>query len=341
MTIKCDVQQLTSPTNKVKKNQFFAMLRHMKSSKNIYIIVVLAVFMIVAFLMISSTNQTRSSSTDPSRVNIHATDLYPLNGEKSRLFEYRINREEFFTKYPIYKYHWEKRRQVAQEAGLLNSINPFDSSSAVYLWDYFLPSIDCPYKQRIGRMGDGGKWTCLMPELETKEDCVVYSFGVNYEVSFEVEIAKRTKCQIYAFDYTVSGVPEIAQNNPKIHFYRWGLGAKDETLYGYPFKTLPSIMKTLGHTHIDILKVDIEGSEWQVFEQMNTPVLADQLLIELHLDKVEDVFKFFEKIEQGEGFIPFMNEINLYPIVASRFLNVNPKPYAIEYSLLKPKLIGK
>lgn len=41
--------------------------------------------------------------------------------------------------------------------------------------------------ERIGRMGDGGKWVCGMSLYEAipkEKPCVIYSFGVQTESSF-------------------------------------------------------------------------------------------------------------------------------------------------------------
>ena len=40
--------------------------------------------------------------------------------------------------------------------------------------------------ERVGRMGDGGKWVCGMSRYEqlAPKKCIVYSFGVQTESSF-------------------------------------------------------------------------------------------------------------------------------------------------------------
>merc|ERR1712228_868922 len=53
-------------------------------------------------------------------------------------------------------------------------------------------------------------------------------------------------------------------------------------------KTLPTIIEELGHTgrRIDVLKVDVEGSEYafleQIFDTQGCPSYIDQLTIEWH-----------------------------------------------------------
>jgi len=52
-----------------------------------------------------------------------------------------------------------------------------------------------------------------------------------------------------------------------------------------PVKTLSTILKELGHERIDVLKVDVEGSEFQFFEEIIDNNLCDsfdQLAVEWH-----------------------------------------------------------
>ena len=62
--------------------------------------------------------------------------------------------------------------------------------------------------ERVGRVGDGGTWTCGLEALrqrraQRQRPCVVYAFGVNDDTSFEEELVNRTGCQVFAFDPTV------------------------------------------------------------------------------------------------------------------------------------------
>ena len=48
-------------------------------------------------------------------------------------------------------------------------------------------------------------------------------------------------------------------------------------------KRLTTVMKELGHERIDLLKLDIEGAEYGVIEDMQSSgILPKQLLVEFH-----------------------------------------------------------
>ncbi len=46
--------------------------------------------------------------------------------------------------------------------------------------DFFIPAFQCPHRvERIGTLGDGGKWTCGVDRVAKQEKCVIYSFGLS------------------------------------------------------------------------------------------------------------------------------------------------------------------
>jgi len=50
-----------------------------------------------------------------------------------------------------------------------------------------------------------------------------------------------------------------------------------------PMKTISTIIYELGHAHIDVLKMDIEGAEYNVIENiLKTKISINQILIEFH-----------------------------------------------------------
>jgi len=183
----------------------------------------------------------------------------------------------------------------------------------------------CTAKARFGNPGDGGWNVCLDPPLLKKKteevsewsklgrrhwppadsQCVVYSFGSNYDFSFEYSIS-RLHCEVHSFDPTMMTFNANPLTNlTGIHFHHWALGPSKS--FASSSKTLDEIMKELGHTTIEVLKMDVEGDEWNALEHMfATGILKNvrQIVWELHLrnaniDQVRKVFSAFA--ENGFG----------------------------------------
>jgi len=233
----------------------------------------------------------------------------------------------------------------------LGGASRIDASGGGYwvLWDFFLPSFDCQhYVERIGRLGDGGKWVCGMDIIADKESPVIYSFGVSDDSSFEAALLERApRAQVYGYDYSVGSWGPQIQNNPELktraHFHKWAVGGKDA--HGPDFDpnfqvyTLDTLMKLNGHTWIDILKIDIEGAEFDVLRGFcnyylgrNLPLPFGQLQVEIHAWDSKMTFatflEWFELLERA-GLRPFRSEPNLV------YVNIlNQKATLSEYAFL-------
>jgi FkbM family methyltransferase len=140
------------------------------------------------------------------------------------------------------------------------------------------------------------------------KDSLVYSFGIGEDISFDMEIINRKGCTIHAFDPTPKSLKWIkSQNLPDtFKFYEYGLSNIDGILsfepppnpewvsykesskgeFSFPVKKLSTILKELGHSkRIDFLKLDIEGSEYSVIENILKENLNPfQMSIEFHGD---------------------------------------------------------
>eukprot|EP01069_Polyplicarium_translucidae_P011003 Polyplicarium_translucidae@DN3416_c0_g1_i1.p1 len=182
--------------------------------------------------------------------------------------------------------------------------------------DAFVPEIACQLSRRVGGAVDGGKWICD-PFTLLKEDCLIYSFGSNDDWTFEKELlAIQPHCEIHTFDHTVDTITSKPTN---VTYHRLGLGAADRrtTSPSMPLKSLPNIIRSLKHERrrIDILKVDIEGAEFEAL----TPLLASerwallppvrQISIEVHRDwkRAAELLAGFA----GQGFFMHAMEPNL------------------------------
>lgn len=196
------------------------------------------------------------------------------------------------------------------------------------LFGQFVPNAPCPQRDRVGNVNDGGKWTCAPALVRAAPACVVYSFGVADDTSFEAAMLRNARnCSVFAFDVafgTLLLAAEDADIAPRITYRQLGLAPVSHTANdGVPFASLRDIMAAFRHEYIDILKVDIEGAELDVGIQTfsewaragHTPV--GQLLVELHLADASPwkIVAFFRAAEAA-GLAPFHAELNPVPCVA-------------------------
>jgi len=87
---------------------------------------------------------------------------------------------------------------------------------------------------------------------------------------------------VYTFELDHSHIPPPGVRNPKVDWNNIGLGYDKSP--GSIFKSLREIMLWKGHSYIDILKMDIEGGEWNwIFKEGDVLERVGQLLIEIHV----------------------------------------------------------
>jgi len=225
-------------------------------------------------------------------------------------------------------------------------VESYPTSELYTLWDFFIPSFQCPYRvERIGTLGDGGKWVCGADRVAKQDKCVIYSFGINGESSFESALLKRAPgCEAWGYDFSVKGWgPEISEDpelRHRAHFEPWALGGTDrhEEHDNPKWWTLDSLMELNGHTFIDVLKIDIEGGE---FDTLTAFIAAHaegglpigQLQLEIHAQNDRGRFGYFVKwweTLEGAGLRPFWMEPNLVYVNIVR----GARPDLAEYSFI-------
>lgn len=181
-------------------------------------------------------------------------------------------------------------------------INPYN------VWDFARPSFFCPHDlERVGTLGDGGKVVCGMSRYEAAapgpssatnpaRELVVYSFGVNQDSSFEAAILQRTNAQIWGYDFSVDKWAKHIPNHrlSRAHFTKAGIAKTTDETKQPPFYSVQDLMKKNGHDYVDLVKMDIEGFEYDAITSLVTSILADpggshngtlpfgQLLVEMH-----------------------------------------------------------
>ncbi|CAF4907079.1 unnamed protein product, partial [Rotaria sp. Silwood1] len=188
----------------------------------------------------------------------------------------------------------------------------------------------------VGNIGDGGKWVCDIHRFGPMNttNLLVYSLGSNGDFSFERAIKELFRnAEIHTFDMGLFKCPE---NVCTFHQVRLGSGKNDSS------KSLQMVMNELGHQNrqIHILKVDIEGSEFNFFEELfqssnnnqsDLPYIR-QILFEIHLgaDRSEApcrrAHKLFE-LFRSYNYAIFHKEANLYDaqnVFEYAMLRLNP-----------------
>jgi FkbM family methyltransferase len=186
-----------------------------------------------------------------------------------------------------------------------------------HVWDFARPSFFCPLDlERVGTIGDGGKVVCGMTlydsqssstnsglksagnDTDANNNLVVYSFGVSGDSAFEAALLERTNAQIWGYDYSVDSWADQIHDEwlPRARFNRIGISGQTNLEAQPPMSTIQDLMRANGHTYIDIMKMDIEGAEFDALSSLAeytkeqakrnneaTPLLPiGQLLLEIH-----------------------------------------------------------
>ncbi|KAF9392899.1 hypothetical protein CPB97_007425 [Podila verticillata] len=287
-----------------------------------------------ALALLSYTTYTRLNMNN-AHVRLGAIDNCPISNGNSVAGAIVTTKDRLLRSEKVYQQQVALRDPALKENGYGKpwfSIWPTAKDSMNW-WGYFPASFNCPHEvERVGRYNDGGKWMCGMSVLENldpSEKCVIYSMGVNDDSSWEAEMMDRTRCEVWAFDGSVEDVAGAAKGNPRMHFNKVFIGNENRvTADGSVWKTLPTIMKENGHEWIDVLKVDIEGYEYEAFDALmdsyqGSILPFSQLQVELHLlagpflsNDVRGFNKFKRWYERLESMHlrPFWHEHNLVPI---------------------------
>lgn len=130
---------------------------------------------------------------------------------------------------------------------------------------------------RIGRKHDGGY---IMAD-DFKGKRIAYSVGIADDVSWDADMAARG-FDVYMYDHTIEGLPK---EDKHFHFCKIGLGNESNNK-NPALKTLDQLIAENGHSeerHM-ILKIDIEGAEWDVLCDLKEETLRQfsQIIFEFH-----------------------------------------------------------
>jgi FkbM family methyltransferase len=164
----------------------------------------------------------------------------------------------------------------------------------------------------LGNRSTGCAWNFCPDGLSA--DSIIYSAGVGKDITFEHALAKKFGCRIFLFDPSPTGVETMALAENKIPQFTfspvalagkcgalkfappasgceeegsWSMQRKDTATLEVPCKDLSTLLQINRHDHIDLLKIDIEGCEHEVIDDLLKRRLpVKQLLVEFHYDNI-------------------------------------------------------
>jgi len=156
----------------------------------------------------------------------------------------------------------------------------------------------------------GGDHGWVVDESLLNRESVIYSVGVGSNIDFDIELINSFGATVHAFDPTPRSIEWVKNQQLPKHFifHPFGLSAENGHMdffppakassthfspidrYGdtnnivrAPVKDIDTIASELNHKEVDLLKMDIEGAEYEVIEALpKNRVAINQILIEFH-----------------------------------------------------------
>jgi len=115
---------------------------------------------------------------------------------------------------------------------------------------------------QITTVGEGWGRHTLCGDLIKKDpsgQCLVISFGINKDYSFDVDAQKRTGCEVVSMDPTVSHPAQLA---PHVRFFKWAApGLSKNPRWTVVPLTSVATKVNMQQARIPILKMDCEGEQ--------------------------------------------------------------------------------
>ncbi|KAJ3737662.1 hypothetical protein DFJ43DRAFT_1148786 [Lentinula guzmanii] len=257
-------------------------------------------------------------------------------------------------------------KALMDRAALLKRFGPLpedvetfpDHDKPYTIWNFFPAAFNCPYEVRhLGTLADGGKWslvvwlTCTALTGITLVSLIIpfilrlIPIGISGDSTFEAELLQNTKhCKLWGYDFSVQGFTSDIPESEKwrTNFHAHGLAGKDRpaTTNDPAMYSLQSLMSMNGHDHIDLLKIDIEGWEFETLEEIiksyslsGEPLPFAQLQLEIHVwDMPFAPFLNWWEMLEAAGLRPFWTEPNLVYVDYAK-----ATPSLTEYSFINIK----
>jgi len=155
-------------------------------------------------------------------------------------------------------------------------------------------------------LGTTCQWTISEQDLGPNSN--ILCAGAGYDISFELSLISSHGCSVVLLDPSPPGIETVAKANlpeSQLKFMPIALGGVDGSIgfraahdptegsfvgdestsgaFQFPCKTLPTLLAELGWSQIDLLKIDIEGFEYPVLQDiLDRGLNVKQICVEFH-----------------------------------------------------------
>ena len=180
--------------------------------------------------------------------------------------------------------YYFKRKRILNKKFSKNNLLSFDDINIERYFNYYLNSEKIP------------------------KNPIVYSFGIGGQIKFEEELVKKFDSHIFCYDPTTEEFIKNFNGSKLIKLFPYGIWDTDQKIKFYYNEgernkgasitnyfetdendfseelqcyTLKTLMSKNGHKYIDILKMDIEGAAFNVFDNiLNDEIYPTQIVTE-------------------------------------------------------------
>jgi FkbM family methyltransferase len=152
------------------------------------------------------------------------------------------------------------------------------------------------------RLGNEPRSFAVVPDLMLQSS-VVYSFGIDENANFDIELVGCFGCSVYLFDPRPTNLAWIRDQTlpPQFKVHAFGLSDRDGIMshapretstanqarrthhpsFEYQVRRLTTLMRQLSHLHIDVLKLELDGAEYAGIRALaSSNIRPTQVLIE-------------------------------------------------------------
>ncbi|XP_078494978.1 putative methyltransferase-like protein 24 [Ciona intestinalis] len=155
--------------------------------------------------------------------------------------------------------------------GNIKKLSPVEELERIWNYAYKM-QYKCTKSKYLGgrpdMFMDGAYDLCIEPQFWEKANnpdykCLMYSFGVGWDFSFDDEMAKLG-CEVHSFDPSMN-IQDGMVRDSGVTFHKIGIFDKDieADSNGWKMRTLKTLLKELGHNgrYLDYLKVDTDAPQ--------------------------------------------------------------------------------